>query len=193
MPSGVNTPVIAELNPHTNTDSKRGFKTVLGLSPFTTPTPVSTSQPRSAPPSNFSTVKERRSLDVSGSSSYFVSLSYRKKKSRVDRTSIAETSFFHQALPVDAASIPTHTPTPPLQHLEHTSTSTQPASIINSERASVTMTRTIEVAQERASRRKLVRMDAQEGPWSISVAENPYDKKNHNNYSIYIKSESLLS
>ncbi len=52
------------------------------------------------------------------------------------------------------------------------------------------MTKALEVPQERASRRKLARMEAQEGPWSVSVADTPYDK---NSYSIYIKSEYSTS
>lgn len=39
--------------------------------------------------------------------------------------------------------------------------------------------------QERFTRRKLVRIEAQDGPWSVSVAENP-DRKSE--YSIYVKS-----
>jgi hypothetical protein len=38
-----------------------------------------------------------------------------------------------------------------------------------------------------ASRRNPLRMDTQDGPWSISVAESPNDPTT---YSIYIKSES---
>jgi serum/glucocorticoid-regulated kinase 2 len=36
------------------------------------------------------------------------------------------------------------------------------------------------------SRRPPVRMDAQDGPWSVSVAETPYDAQS---FSLYIKSE----
>lgn len=39
-------------------------------------------------------------------------------------------------------------------------------------------------------RRKPLRMDAQDGPWSISVAENPSDTKS---YSIYIQSKLHLT
>jgi serum/glucocorticoid-regulated kinase 2 len=41
----------------------------------------------------------------------------------------------------------------------------------------------------RQSRRPPVRMDAQDGPWSVSVAETPYDP---HSYSLYIKSMSHL-
>lgn len=46
----------------------------------------------------------------------------------------------------------------------------------------------LEVPQERASRRKMARIEAQDGPWSVSVAEN--DK---HSYSIYIKSAFTIS
>ena len=39
-----------------------------------------------------------------------------------------------------------------------------------------------------SSRRGPVRMDTQDGPWSVSVAETPYDARS---YSLYIKSESF--
>jgi serum/glucocorticoid-regulated kinase 2 len=38
----------------------------------------------------------------------------------------------------------------------------------------------------RQSRRPPVRMDAEDGPWSVSVAETPYNARS---YSLYIKSE----
>jgi len=37
-----------------------------------------------------------------------------------------------------------------------------------------------------SSRRGPVRMDTQDGPWSVSVAETPYDT---HSYSLYIKSK----
>ncbi|EIN14271.1 hypothetical protein PUNSTDRAFT_80494 [Punctularia strigosozonata HHB-11173 SS5] len=39
-------------------------------------------------------------------------------------------------------------------------------------------------AVQKSSRRAPLRMDAQDGPWSVSVADNPYDK---GSYNIYIK------
>ena len=44
-------------------------------------------------------------------------------------------------------------------------------------------------ANARPLRRPPVRIDAQEGPWSVSVAETPHDASS---YSLYIKSESSL-
>jgi len=44
----------------------------------------------------------------------------------------------------------------------------------------------IDANHSRQSRRPPVRMDAQDGPWSVSVAETPYDARS---YSLYIKSE----
>jgi hypothetical protein len=40
-----------------------------------------------------------------------------------------------------------------------------------------------------SSRRGPVRMDTQDGPWSVSVAETPYDS---HSYSLYIKSKHLF-
>lgn len=47
--------------------------------------------------------------------------------------------------------------------------------------------KSIDTAHNRPIRRPPVRIDAQEGPWSVSVAETPHDA---HSYSIYIKSES---
>ena len=41
-----------------------------------------------------------------------------------------------------------------------------------------------------SSRRTPLRMDAQDGPWSVSVAESPHDLKT---YSLYVKSSCFLS
>lgn len=41
------------------------------------------------------------------------------------------------------------------------------------------------VVMQHPARRKPLRMDTQDGPWSVSVAENPHDTKT---YSIYIQS-----
>lgn len=191
MPSAVTASVANEFNPLTNTDSKRGFRTVLGLSPFTTQFQPSTSQPRSALTAKTSAAKERRSVDISSSGTYFASLSYRKKKARVDRTSVTDASIFQRlgssssnTAIADANGLPSQ---------QDARTLLAPTSLELDDCAttmvSQTMTKTMEVQQERASRKKLVRLEAQDGPWSISVAETPYDKKN---YSIYIKSAYSL-
>ena len=39
-----------------------------------------------------------------------------------------------------------------------------------------------------STRRPPLRMDNEDGPWSVSVAESPYDPRS---YSLYIKSESI--
>jgi serum/glucocorticoid-regulated kinase 2 len=44
----------------------------------------------------------------------------------------------------------------------------------------------IDATHSRQSRRPPVRLDPQDGPWSVSVAETPYDARS---YSLYIKSE----
>jgi hypothetical protein len=49
--------------------------------------------------------------------------------------------------------------------------------------------KSIDAAHTRPVRRPPVRIDAQEGPWSVSVAETPHDA---HSYSIYIKSESNI-
>jgi serum/glucocorticoid-regulated kinase 2 len=46
--------------------------------------------------------------------------------------------------------------------------------------------KSIDAAHTRPIRRPPVRIDAQEGPWSVSVAETPHDA---HSYCIYIKSE----
>ena len=52
---------------------------------------------------------------------------------------------------------------------------------------SVRSMKNMDTAPSWSTRRPPVRIDAQEGPWSISVAETPHDSRS---YSIYIKSES---
>lgn len=111
---------------------------------------------------------ERNSIDFSNTGAFRLTLSYKKKhKSRNERASVTDASFFQPevdpALPSDTAQAKLDCPA---------------------------MTKALEVPQERASRRKLARMEAQEGPWSVSVADTPYDK---NSYSIYIKSEYSTS
>jgi serum/glucocorticoid-regulated kinase 2 len=42
--------------------------------------------------------------------------------------------------------------------------------------------------QARAPRRQVLRVDAQDGPWTVSVAENPHHPSS---YTLYVKSESV--
>ena len=55
----------------------------------------------------------------------------------------------------------------------------------NIDKGNMAQTRFSHQEQERPARRKVVRIEAQDGPWSVSVAENP-DRKGE--YSIYVKS-----
>ena len=161
---------------------KSKFRTVLGFSAISANSSSSSSSSpytRSAQ-LTASTVTERRSIDVSSSGTYFVSLNSRKKRSRNDRGSVTDISFFK----------PTTT-TPTTTTTQSTSTAQTPSRPVHIPLAKYTnkMTKALEVPGERASRRKMARMEAQDGPWSVSVAETPYDKSS---YSIYIKSESMI-
>lgn len=86
-----------------------------------------------------------------------------KKRNRQDRTSIAETDIFEPDAIVIASSDENPIPT-----------------IENKMKA---------VNGNGTFRRPPVRMDAQDGPWSVSVAETPHDARS---YSLYIKSEFLV-
>ncbi|KAI5120805.1 hypothetical protein M0805_002432 [Coniferiporia weirii] len=187
MPSRVIGSNVSEAPQRTNAKTRKGLSSVLGLHSYNSRSASATSPPVSS--SSFlrsaqtdaekvNTVRERRSLDVtsSGTGSYFVSLSYRKKtaRTREDRASVTDISFF-QPKPPSLPSTPKLTSVLPLR----------PDTInLNSPDSKKKMTKTLEIPQERASRRKMARIEAQDGPWSVSVAESPYDKRC---YSIYIK------
>ena len=87
------------------------------------------------------------------------------RKTGVERSSITDLSFFES-----------RTSSPHSQHAPHNN--------------SVRSMNNLDAAPSRSTRRPPVRIDAQEGPWSISVAETPHDARS---YSIYIKSESHSS
>ena len=87
-----------------------------------------------------------------------------KKRNRQDRSSVAETDFFEPDAIVIAS--PDEHPIPTIE---------------NKMRA---------VNANGTFRRPPVRMDAQDGPWSVSVAETPHDARS---YSLYIKSEFRFS
>lgn len=159
-----------------STKEKKNFKNVLGFYSANSTVNSANHQPRSAQiRDKSSTVKERRSVDVASTSSgsYFVSLSYRRKKHRTleERASVTDASFYdHEPNGIAPLSTsPSTSPAPPVVHLNLPESK---------------MPLMLEVPQERASRRKMARIEAQDGPWSVSVAEN--DK---HSYSIYIKSE----
>lgn len=82
-----------------------------------------------------------------------------RRKRRADRSSVTDISFFEpDAILIPSAS-ETSDPIPTIPNMK-------------------TVTNT--------SRRPPVRMDAQDGPWSVSVAETPHDARS---YSLYIKSK----
>lgn len=195
--------------------AKKGLKSVLGFSRASSAEPrpsPSASAPASAaansnangdptskgttasqgsfsPSSRPRTLRERRSVDVSnaGSGSFTVSLSYRRKASRnrEGRASVSDISFFSaDPPPLTSASSPSVPTTP----TKSTHTPVHSVNLNSPEAKQRTMPGINDVPQERASRRKLARIEAQDGPWSVSVAESPYDK---NSYSLYIKSAYL--
>jgi hypothetical protein len=85
----------------------------------------------------------------------------------VDRGSVADISLFR---PIDNTTTPKQTPIVDLT-------------------LDINKTMTVENTLSNPSGvRPPVRMDAQEGPWSISVAETPHDA---HSYSLYIRSESI--
>ena len=86
-----------------------------------------------------------------------------KRRSRQDRSSVAETDFFEPDAIVIASS--NEHPIPTIENKMKT------------------------VNSDTTFRRPPVRMDAQDGPWSVSVAETPHDARS---YSLYIKSEFRL-
>lgn len=92
-----------------------------------------------------------------------------KRKSRQERPSIAD--FSSDSL----SSPPHHAHQEHIQNHKHDSNNP------------VRSMKPVDAAHTRPIRRPPVRIDAQDGPWSISVAETPHDA---HSYSIYIKSES---
>jgi len=137
--------------------SKKKFKTVLGLGV----TVFKDSDPTIGPLSPGVKAGPSRRVNTLTRKSIDTARSYsQKRKQRAERSSIADTSFFEP----DAILIPsadeTTDPIPTIPNMK-----------------------TVDV---NTSRRPPVRMDAQDGPWSVSVAETPHDARS---YSLYIKSE----
>lgn len=83
-----------------------------------------------------------------------------KRKQRKERSSVADTSFFEPDAIIIPSTAENTTPIPSIENM-----------------------RPIDMNMPR---RPPVRMDAQGGPWSVSVAETPHDARS---YSLYIKSE----
>lgn len=94
-----------------------------------------------------------------------------RRKNRSDRGSLANISFFQRDL----------------QPTENTVSDTRQSVVDLTINTTANMTVDNTLSQP-TSRRPPVRMDAQDGPWSVSVAETPHDV---HSYSLYIKSESI--
>lgn len=184
----------------TNTKSKKTLRSILGLYQSTlsdNSPPVPGPAPyypnaftlRSAQlhreKEKFNTVIQRRSVDLTPSEngSNFASLSYGRQKARTrdGRASVTDISFFQQTV---SPPSPSSTPTTFNSTSDNDPLPKTTAIKLDSPDRKQKMTRTLEIPYERPGRRKLIRFGAEEGPWSISVAETPYDK---NCYSIYIK------
>jgi hypothetical protein len=90
------------------------------------------------------------------------SLSSQRRRKTRDSQSITSLSFFESDSTVHVENTPLSTPLP-------------------------AMTATPE-RRSRPSRRQVLRVDAQDGPWTVSVAENPHHPSS---YTLYVKSECL--
>ena len=100
----------------------------------------------------------------------------KRKSTRTERSGVTNvSSFFRDSLSPSSTS--SH------HHGEHASQD------ITDSSTSVRSMNTTDIAPHRAMRRQPVRIDAQEGPWTISVAETPHDSRS---YSIYIKSAFIF-
>jgi hypothetical protein len=88
----------------------------------------------------------------------------KKRKQRHDRSSVTDTSFFEPGAIIIPSTADNSAPIPSVENMKPIDMNTP--------------------------RRPPVRMDAQDGPWSVSVAETPHDARS---YSLYIKSEFHLS
>lgn len=141
----------------TPSDTKSRFKTVLGLSSISALDNSIVGVNSRAQTVKHAPSKGRRSVDITRK------LSSRRNghKSRKDRASVTDSSFFQAR---DSSEITD--------------------AVIIDERP---VMQTEVLLQERANRRKLAHLEAQDGPWVVSVADTPYDEKS---YTIYIKSES---
>ncbi|KAF8131552.1 hypothetical protein EV363DRAFT_1583811 [Boletus edulis] len=107
-----------------------------------------------------SSVDTFRPREPSARASVDTSRSYHyDRKSGVERSSITDLAFFES-----------RNPSPHNQHAPHNN--------------SVRSMKNLDAAPSRSMRRPPFRIDAQEGPWSISVAETPHEARS---YSIYIK------
>jgi len=152
--------IVRATSPRTSytTQSKSRFKNVLGFSTISRNSSDADAQIVRAEIRN--PAFTRQSIDTPRS---YAS----RRKKRTDRGSVANISFFR---PVDHITTATHTPIVDItfdldNNMTIENTFSSPSGM-----------------------RPPVRMDAQEGPWSISVAETPHDAQS---YSLYIKSKSV--
>jgi serum/glucocorticoid-regulated kinase 2 len=140
------------------THTKSRFKTVLGFS--TTSRNSSDTDTQATSAVIYNSAFTRQSIDTARSYTG-------GRKTKTDRGSVTNISFFR---PIDNLTPGNRTPVVDL--------------IVDLDN-NMTIENTL---SNSSGMRAPVRMDAQEGPWSISVAETPHDAQS---YSLYIKSESI--
>lgn len=141
------------------------------LPPFAPSSVTRTITPRRAHPSS----PIRRSINLVSS--------YRRPR-RKGRTAVADASFFDPISTVfvdDESQISPSTPT-----TNTTSSTATPTTITRMPTLTKPLTQTPQ--RRLQTRRAVLRMDAQDGPWTISAAENPHDASS---YSLYVKSEFI--
>lgn len=92
-----------------------------------------------------------------------------RRKNRTDRGSVANISFFQRDI----------------QATENPISDNRPSVVDLTIKTNMTVDN---ILSQPSGRRPPVRMDAEDGPWSVSVAETPHDV---HSYSLYIKSESI--
>lgn len=146
--------------------AKKKFRTVLGLSQIPKETNLTD---HSASTIRHHQTFARRSIDTARHYS-------QRRTRRADRASVADIDFFERDLVVLEDPITPDNDTPNAV-VDLTTDITDMPSVSDNAPA------------HQSSRRPPVRMDHQDGPWSVSVAESPHH--NHS-YSLYIKSESSL-
>ncbi|KAH7911592.1 hypothetical protein BJ138DRAFT_1085310 [Hygrophoropsis aurantiaca] len=162
-------PSVAASQQHHDSVPKKNFKSVLGFGSLSLKDPASfTSKGRASVDSHHHRHTHHQPRQASGRASIDTTRSYQyKRKSRADRSSVTDRSFFGSKSTANSRS---GSPQPLDEH-------TYPSNSLRS-------MSTLDAAQPRPMRRPPIRVDAQEGPWSVSVAETPHDARS---YSIYIK------
>lgn len=111
-----------------------------------------------------SSTTTRASIDCTTPTTFYP----RHTSSRVERASVTNLAAFFKESRSNSTQTHQHAP-----QLADTTTNT-----------SVRSMNSLDAAPPRAIRRQPIRIDAQDGPWAISVAETPHDARS---YSIYIK------